>query len=55
MGKKIVITGVNGFIGSHMAGRCLRDGYDVMELTLFHGIYRRYNVSSVESVRGYDK
>lgn len=30
MGKKIVITGVNGFIGSHMAKRCLLDGYDVI-------------------------
>lgn len=30
MGKKIIITGVNGFIGSHMAGKCLLGGYDVV-------------------------
>lgn len=28
MGKKVVITGVNGFIGSHMAQKCLQGGYD---------------------------
>ena len=28
--KKILITGVAGFIGSHLAGRFLREGYDVV-------------------------
>ena len=30
MDKNILITGVNGFIGSHMAGKCLNDGYKVI-------------------------
>ncbi len=34
MGKKIVITGVNGFIGSHMAQKCLLDGYDVVGIDI---------------------
>lgn len=39
MGKKIVITGVNGFIGSHMAGRCLRDGCDVIGIDVASTAY----------------
>lgn len=34
MGKKIVITGVNGFIGSNMAQQCLKDGYDVVGIDI---------------------
>lgn len=30
MGKKVMITGVNGFIGSHMAQKCLQSGYEVL-------------------------
>lgn len=30
IGKTIIITGVNGFIGSHMARKCVRDGYRVI-------------------------
>lgn len=29
MNKKIVITGVNGFIGSHFANKCILNGFDV--------------------------
>lgn len=34
MGKKVIITGVNGFIGSHLAGKCLQSGYDVLGIDL---------------------
>ncbi len=34
MGKKVVITGVNGFIGSHMAQKCLQGGYDVIGIDI---------------------
>lgn len=34
MGKKIIITGVNGFIGSHMAQKCLKCGYDVIGIDI---------------------
>lgn len=34
MKKVIVITGVNGFIGSHMAEKCLKDGYTVIGIDI---------------------
>lgn len=34
MKKNILITGVNGFIGSHMAEKCLNDGYNVIGIDI---------------------
>lgn len=34
MEKSVVITGVNGFIGSHMAEKCLKDGYHVIGIDI---------------------
>lgn len=37
MGKTIIITGVNGFIGRHMACKCLQDGYRVIGVDIVPG------------------
>jgi UDP-glucose 4-epimerase len=38
---KILVTGVAGFIGSHVAERCLRDGCDVVGVDDLSGGFRR--------------
>jgi nucleoside-diphosphate-sugar epimerase len=38
---KVVITGVAGFIGSHLAGRLLADGFDVTGVDSFDDYYDR--------------
>lgn len=34
MKKKIIITGVNGFIGGHLASRCMLNGFDVLGIDI---------------------
>lgn len=46
MGEKIVITGVNGFIGSHVAQSCLRNGYDVIGIDI-------NSVSGIDNLKYY--
>lgn len=36
MGKKILVTGADGFIGSHLVERLVRDGYDVRAFVLYN-------------------
>ena len=35
-GKKILVTGADGFIGSHLCERLVRDGYDVRAFVLYN-------------------
>lgn len=41
MNKNILITGVAGFIGSHLAGKLLEDGHHVIGIDNFDGFYAR--------------
>ena len=36
MGKKILVTGADGFIGSHLAERLVHEGYDVKAFVLYN-------------------
>ena len=36
MGKKILVTGADGFIGSHLVERLVRDGHDVRAFVLYN-------------------
>jgi dTDP-glucose 4,6-dehydratase len=36
LGKKILVTGADGFIGSHLVERLVRDGYDVRAFVLYN-------------------
>ena len=36
MSKKILVTGADGFIGSHLVERLVRDGYDVRSFVLYN-------------------
>ncbi len=38
---RVLVTGAAGFIGSHVAERCLADGYEVTAVDCFHPYYAR--------------
>ena len=46
--EKILITGITGFVGSHIADLCLSEGYQVNGL-------RRYHLSNMKNVRHIEK
>ena len=35
--KKVLVTGADGFIGSHLTESLLKKGYDVIIIHLIHG------------------
>jgi dTDP-glucose 4,6-dehydratase len=37
MGRKVLITGAGGFIGSHLVERMVRDGHQVRALVRYNG------------------
>src|SRR6516165_8038198 len=37
MGKKVLVTGAGGFIGSHLTERLVRDGHEVRVLIRYNG------------------
>ena len=39
MGRKILITGAAGFIGSHLADSLLEDGFEVIGVDNFNNYY----------------
>ena len=53
MGKKAVVTGVAGFVGSHLAEKLLEQGYSVIGIDNFHSYYseeiKRDNLTEVSS------
>ena len=51
--RRALVTGVAGFIGSHLAGRLLRDGYDVVGIDNFTDYYPRATKErNLEHLRG---
>lgn len=48
---RILVTGIAGFIGSHVAERLLRDGYEVIGVDNFNDFYdphiKKYNIDEV--------
>ena len=39
MKGKALVTGATGFVGSHIARRLVRDGFDVHIIALIHNTY----------------
>ena len=52
---RAVITGCGGFIGSHLAERCLADGWDVLGIDCFNDNYgRKQKLSNLSRAREWD-
>jgi len=54
---KVLVTGAAGFIGSHLAGRLVNLGYQVVGLDNFDDYYppeiKRHNISTLETEKGF--
>ncbi len=48
MGKKVLVTGAAGFIGSHLTERLVRDGYEVRVLVRYNGRDDRGHLDHLE-------
>ena len=49
MGKKVLVTGAGGFIGSHLVERLARDGYDVRAMVRYNGRDDRGHLDSLDA------
>jgi UDP-glucose 4-epimerase len=53
---RVLVTGAAGFIGSHVAERCLADGHDVVAVDCFHPYYARATKErNLAGVRGHPR
>ena len=48
MGKKVLVTGAGGFIGSHLTERLVREGYDVRAMVRYNGRDDRGHLDSLD-------